>query len=109
MVFEFGNTDAIDAGSTFVLDHPLVRKLQVTAFAHGTHQPARLRFRPPVARRLRLGTQGDLLRIPSGFLRLRPVLPTGFCLLRLHRETTAYSRSLMFGPSAYPSTYYGLC
>ena len=84
VILELGDTDAIDASSAFVLYHPLIRKFQVAAFAHGFHQPAcllRRRFRPQMVRRFRLGTHGSALRIPSGLFHLRPVLPTGFCLL----------------------------
>ena len=111
MSLELGYPDAINTGHTLVADHPLVRKPQVAALTHGFHQPAcplQLRFRPLNVRRFHLDTQPSPLRIPSGLRCLRPIWPMGFCLHRLHRETFAYSRSSMFGPSPHPSSYYGL-
>ncbi len=57
MVFELGHANVIDPGGTFVLDHPLIRALQVVAFAHGFHQSAflfQLRFRPQTGRHVKV-------------------------------------------------------
>jgi hypothetical protein len=62
MVFEFGHRDVIDTRSTLVLDHPLIRKLKVTAFYYRFPQSARLRFRLHAVRRARLGTHESLPR-----------------------------------------------
>ncbi len=112
VVFELSNLNAIDSGSAFVLDHPLIGELQVAAFAHRPHQPAcllQLRFRPQMVRRFCLGAHRRPLQILSGLFRLHPTLSVGFCLLWLHRDTTAYSRSLLFGPLARTGASYGLC
>ena len=74
VVFKLGNADAIDSGSAFVLDHPLIGKLQVAAFAHGVHQPAcllQLRFRPQTGRHVSLGARQGHTGVPRRYLLCR--------------------------------------
>ena len=86
VVFELGDADAIDSGSAFVLDYPLIRKHQVAAFAHGLHQPAfplQLRFRPRAGRLVSLGAAQSPLGVPRRFFFTGIRLPRIFCLHRL--------------------------
>lgn len=72
MILELGHANAIDTGRPFVPHHPLVRKHQVAASAHGVHQPAflrLLRFRPRQGRRLSLGTRHGSRSVPHCFFR----------------------------------------
>lgn len=111
VLLELGHTDAIDTGRALVAQHPLIRRHQIAALHHGFHQaavPHLLRFRPQMARQFGLDTHDGTDRILSRLLRVRPATGAGLCLHRLHRDTTAYSRSLTFGPSVRGGTYYGL-
>jgi hypothetical protein len=86
MIVKLSDTDAIDAGSAFVLDHPLIGEHQVATFAHGVHQPVFLlqpRFRPRTGRHVSLGAVQSALGVPPRFLFAGIRLPRIFCLHRL--------------------------
>lgn len=108
MVLELGHRDLIHARGTLVLDHPLIRKLQVAAFHYGFHQPARLRFRPPAGRRVRLGTHASSGRIPSSLAHVSLISSMRFRLHRPSRVTRRLLAALPVRPFGV-ATYYGPC
>ena len=106
VVVELGDTDAIDAGSTFVLDHPLIGEFQVVAFAHGVQQPAcplPLRFGPRPGRHVSLGAAQSPLGVLPRFLLAGIRLPRIFCLHRL----SVWSRRLLAAFNVRPFSSYG--
>src|SRR5260221_4611442 len=90
-VFELGYRHVIDARCSFVLDHPLIRQLQVAAFDHLFHEHAVLRFRSPGCRRAKLRTASISARLPA--CTPRRGHPCGcFCFIASLRDHPSYSR-----------------
>jgi hypothetical protein len=82
---------------------PAHTRAQVAAFHHGFHQPCLLRFRPQSV----ADSASALDTATAGFrpvlLRAEPrLIPTHFCLHRLHRDHQRLLASFMFGPSVKP-------
>ena len=90
-VFELGYRYIIDARRSFVLNHPLIRQLQVAAFDHLFHEPVVLPFRSPGCRRAKLRTPSISARLLAGTLRRGH--PCGcFCFIASLRDHPSYSR-----------------
>jgi hypothetical protein len=90
-VFELRYRQAINARRTFVLDHPLIRQLQVAAFDHLFHELVVLRFRSPGCRRAKLRTQSISARLLA--CTPRRGHPCGcFCFIASLRDHPSYSR-----------------
>src|SRR5208283_3390679 len=90
-VFELRYRYVIDARRSFVLNHPLIRQLQVAAFDHLFHEFVVLRFRSPRCRRAKLRTPSISARLPA--CTPRRGHPCGcFCFIASLRDHPSYSR-----------------
>src|SRR6266851_5144779 len=64
MILELGHSQLIHSGCALVLDHPLIRELEVAAFHHDFHQARcrHLRFGPRTGRHVGLGASRSVSR-----------------------------------------------